>query len=1208
MNNKVRIGVLASLLLVPATLVQANEQISDIQQNKQLPFNVVANATDEEIINALEEENATDETENAAEDFVINFIEVLLTPEPYLLEDYSNKVAEARGAYNALSLEVQEVVKGYSVEGTELKALAVLQQAETNIAIVKDVVKAYETIVNNKPTTSINTLRASIENLKKADEKVPENYRHFLEDQKEGITALSDVLKIVEAINILKLDENDAYRVRVLELRDQYINVKEEFKKYIINEGKLKQAEQDIEAADDVIKEIAELGEKPNSTAINNAMSSYNKLTINQRSLVTNYNVLKAFQQANVDAASVVKKIAAIKPLLDTGFVSKVNEALASYENLDTSGKALVTNYPILEALKEYKNVVEKVVGLKLKSSSKSDVIDYESAVEEAKNVYNEVAKQPLPESLTEHKPAIDSLLQAADQKLKIVDFDVQQAKKITGAIEGLKNIEPAKLLSELSKARALYDEKYVQDTSGTSANAKKLVYNYIELTNLEKQYTAVLKVTKGIEGLPTYYGKTSLLSRIQAMQKAYANLGNMKDYVYNNAELEKLNSVVQFMTGVNALKTKDEKYEEKVTQLKTDFKAIEESFKGEEYTPMLNMLKEKYVSKLQTAEDNLHMAKGVIDKIEQLKTTTDDKVGEAIADIKAEYKKVKQKKLVTNYKDFQAIEKNYKAATKVTTLIVKLPEPSKANAKDYAKKVEAAQKAYDKLTAAQKVFVTNYNELAPVIEAAKVIGMIADLKTSSKDYLVNLEAAKAAYAKLADIDKEKVVNADLLDAGDTTKVSVEKVETLINAAIPTATDYIQKLIDARHAYDSLSKDQQRMVSNYKDLTTREKAVKPVLKLTEDIAALDPANATKFISQYKSALKAHEKLSFTDRKLVTNEQRLVTELAPIFKVMEQISLIKESSKTFVEDVTRARAAYNALSAGDKAQISNYARLLEQELNVQGGARVDEMIRAIKGSNPKDYVANVKAAREAYNALSSANKRGVTLINDLKAEESYIKPVETAIKLIEGLSNPRNDLAKQVTAVQKALAKLNNEQQSFITNMSDYTDLSSIVHVYELIQKLNPSDKYYMGNLQAARTAYERLSPDEKMRVTNYHKLQEAITNVEGVENVIKTIAGLSSTSSTYFDDVAKAVDLYKTLPSALKKQVHNYDILKNAEKNIKNAQKVISIIEQIDPTVRSFESKVKSARKAYDKLIPEEKMLVTNYTFLTRYELELGLE
>ncbi len=107
--------------------------------------------------------------------------------------------------------------------------------------------------------------------------------------------------------------------------------------------------------------------------------------------------------------------------------------------------------------------------------------------------------------------------------------------------------------------------------------------------------------------------------------------------------------------------------------------------------------------------------------------------------------------------------------------------------------------------------------------------------------------------------------------------------------------------------------------------------------------------------------------------------------------------------------------------------------------------------------------------------------------------------------------------------------------------------------------------------------------------------------------VINIIAGLSSSSSTYFADIEKALEQYKALPSALKKQVVNYDALKLAEKNMKAAQKVMKQIEQIDPEVRSFESKVKAARKAYDKLLPEQKSLVSNYIFLTQYELELGL-
>ncbi|MEC1177754.1 hypothetical protein P9B03_04595 [Metasolibacillus meyeri] len=1128
-------------------------------------------------------------------------------------DTYKAIIAAAKTDYGALNANQKKMLAAYIVED-ELTAYQVYKNAEDVEKAVEKADQLYTTILSTN-YTSVSSLKNQMKNFEDALDVIGEDYKDLLQGVPAIIEELQNVWSLVEAIDNLKVDDyrtvDDVTNLTILNKLDaDYGEIDSNLKIRVFNYNKLFTAINDVAIADAVIG-LIDLLTIGDPDTLQKATDAYNKLSATQKKLVPaeTYNHLKNFQQDNRSAASVVKAIDALKPSLDSSFLSRLKAARGSYDKLSTESQQHVSNIVTLTELEKFKGMVETVVNLKLPSSTEETVAQYESAVANARAEY-ELVKNIDISSLAlsnDLQTLLTSVVQAADTRLQIAEADIARAQEIVTAIRGLAGVSVDVLLEKLSDARKLYDEKAVpNETLGTSANAKKLVHNYNVLVTLEKQYTAVLKVTKDIETLPSYYDKTSLLGRIQSVQKNYSSLGTaMQAYVYNKEQLNKLAPVAQFMLDVNALKPKDANYGANVEQLKTDFEAIKTSFTAE--INLLKMLNEKYVVKLTTASTNISGAAAVVTKIEQLKLLTNDTVGKEIADIKAAYKAVKQKNLVTNYKDFQAIEKNYKAASKVIKLIDTLPTATQADAKNYAKKVEAAKKAYDKLDSAQAVYVVNYNTLVTVIESAQVIGMIADLKTSSKDYLTKFEAAKAAYEKLSETDKARVVNADILTTGDGMKASVEQVEALIDVAVPTATDYIDKLIAARNAYDSLSKDEQRMVSNIKDLTAREKAVKPVLKLTEDIAALDPSNTTRFISQYKSAIKAHEKLSFADRALVANEQRLVTELAPIFKVMEQISLIKESSKTFVEDVTKARTAYNALSAGDKAQVSNYARLLEQELNVQGGARVDDMIRAIKGSNPREYVANVKAARAAYNSLSSANKRGVTLLNDLKTEENYIKPVETVIKLIEGLSNPRNDLAKQVTNIQKALAKLNNEQQAFVTNMSDYTDLSSIVHVYELIEKLKPSDKYYMGNLQAAQTAYGRLSAEEKMRVTNYYKLQEAITNVEGVENVIRTIAGLSSSSSTYLTDVEKALDLYKALPSALKKQVHNYDILKNAEKSIKNAQKVINTIDQIDPTVRSFESKVKSARRAYDKLAPEDKVLVTNYIFLTRYELELGL-
>ena len=82
---------------------------------------------------------------------------------------------------------------------------------------------------------------------------------------------------------------------------------------------------------------------------------------------------------------------------------------------------------------------------------------------------------------------------------------------------------------------------------------------------------------------------------------------------------------------------------------------------------------------------------------------------------------------------------------------------------------------------------------------------------------------------------------------------------------------------------------------------------------------------------------------------------------------------------------------------------------------------------------------------------------------------------------------------------------------------------------------------------------------------------------------------------------------YKKLPSALKKQVSNYDILEQAKKDIDAADKVIRTIAAIEPGVRTFESKVIAARKQYEKLTEDQKTLVTNTRLLLQYERELGL-
>lgn len=66
-------------------------------------------------------------------------------------------------------------------------------------------------------------------------------------------------------------------------------------------------------------------------------------------------------------------------------------------------------------------------------------------------------------------------------------------------------------------------------------------------------------------------------------------------------------------------------------------------------------------------------------------------------------------------------------------------------------------------------------------------------------------------------------------------------------------------------------------------------------------------------------------------------------------------------------------------------------------------------------------------------------------------------------------------------------------------------------------------------------------------------------------------------------------------------------MLKQAEKDVKAVQKVIKQIGALDLDARNAESKIKSAKKAYDKLTQEQQPLVSNYNILQAAIFEFGL-
>ena len=161
----------------------------------------------------------------------------------------------------------------------------------------------------------------------------------------------------------------------------------------------------------------------------------------------------------------------------------------------------------------------------------------------------------------------------------------------------------------------------------------------------------------------------------------------------------------------------------------------------------------------------------------------------------------------------------------------------------DSKDKIDAARKAYDSLTYAQKQDVSNYKKLTD---------------------------AEAAYEKLKKADDEKKAK--------TVEALIDRIDWIVTL------DSENAIVAARKAYDALTADQKKLVGNYQKLTDAEydlallkadekdkKAAKDVAELIDAIGAVTPDSEDAI----RKARDAYEKLTDTQKNLVENYVQLL---------------------------------------------------------------------------------------------------------------------------------------------------------------------------------------------------------------------------------------------------------------------------------------------------------------------------------------------
>lgn len=398
----------------------------------------------------------------------------------------------------------------------------------------------------------------------------------------------------------------------------------------------------------------------------------------------------------------------------------------------------------------------------------------------------------------------------------------------------------------------------------------------------------------------------------------------------------------------------------------------------------------------------------------------------------------------------------------------------------------------------------------------------------------------------------------------------------VVNAQVDDGSAYVMGLIDkycvkvesynyksmesglsiTRAAYDALSDTSKQNVTNYQKLVDAENGVasfKKTADLSVKIAALPSVYRATLedVEQIKSVQEIYESLTQEEKdRLTVNEYNKLMALiekidglnqAAADKVIADIAAIgpiDEITLESAEQIQKARAGYDALNKYAQyivecAKPVNYYTLLDAEVKLKelqdaaaeqeridkaAAAAVDSLIAEI-GDVTLDSKQAIETARAAYDNLTPTQKTYVTKLNTLTAAEAAYK---------------------------------------------NLVDQKAADDVMEKINEIGEVTLDSKTAIEAARAAYNALTPDQKLLVENYNVLTAAEAELARLEAEAKDKADREA------------------------------------------AAQVDEMIERLFPVTRYSGPAIRMARAAYDALTEDQKALVKHYDDLVKAEAEFA--
>ena len=241
-------------------------------------------------------------------------------------------------------------------------------------------------------------------------------------------------------------------------------------------------------------------------------------------------------------------------------------------------------------------------------------------------------------------------------------------------------------------------------------------------------------------------------------------------------------------------------------------------------------------------------------------------------------------------------------------------------------------------------------------------------------------------------------------------------------------------------------------------------------------------------------------------------------------------------------------------------------------------------------------------------------------------QTLLDEIDDVMEMINDLQSPVM-LAHEadIEAAREAYDALTEEQKIYVLNYStlttaeaDYqTLLDEIDAVIELINHLEtPVLIAHEADIEAARAAYDVLTSEQQLRITNYSTLTDAETDLVTLYAEIAAVNLMISDLNdpvTLEDnnEVMEALEAYDDLTTEQQGYVIGFSILNDANEELlllkANIIEVQALIDALDTVILiADEAAIEEARTAYDNLSAYEKTFIVRLTNLSGAETDLA--